>query len=188
MDTPRNKADWRRQLLAARSARKTNGAELKLAQQVSNLISATGAETVASYHPMRGEPCLLEINAELQKEGRLVLPKIQGDSLRWLRANGLTAGPFGTKSPTGTELELRNIDLMLIPALAVDRAGFRLGRGGGFYDRALADLAQIPPNRSDSPLRVAVVFDDELVGNLPSEPHDIKMHAAVTENGVTWFV
>jgi 5-formyltetrahydrofolate cyclo-ligase len=63
-----------------------------------------------------------------------------------------------------------------MPALSVDRAGVRLGRGGGYYDRALLHA------RPDAVL-VALVFDDEFVDELPAEPHDRRVTAVVTPSG-----
>ncbi|MBN1269669.1 MAG: 5-formyltetrahydrofolate cyclo-ligase [Kiritimatiellae bacterium] len=70
----------------------------------------------------------------------------------------------------------REIDLILVPAVAVDRAGRRLGHGGGYYDRMLAETRA---------LRVAVVFDFQVLEAVPARSHDSIMDVIVTENGVT---
>ena len=68
--------------------------------------------------------------------------------------------------------------MILVPALAVDRAGVRLGRGAGFYDRSL-------PLADAAARLIAVVRDDELVARLPAEPHDVRMtHALTPHNGL----
>ena len=68
--------------------------------------------------------------------------------------------------------------MVLVPALAVDRNGVRLGRGRGFYDRSL-------PNRDRRARLIAVVRDEELVDELPAEPHDVPMtHALTPRRGV----
>lgn len=188
MDSPRTKPDIRRFMLANRSAEKSSETEPQLTQQVADLIDSLGAKRVASYHPMQREPSLRFINARLRAQGDLVLPAIAGETLQWQRADGLIDGPHGTKSPTGPLIGLEEVDLLLIPALAVDKSGIRLGRGGGFYDRALGKTEPQELKRTDRPLRVAVIYSDELVSNLPHEAHDIKVHAAVSENGVSWFV
>jgi 5-formyltetrahydrofolate cyclo-ligase len=74
--------------------------------------------------------------------------------------------------PTGVTAELAEATLIVLPALAVDRAGNRLGRGAGYYDRALAEMA--------TALRVAVVFDSEILPALPAEPHDVPVNLAVS--------
>ena len=70
-------------------------------------------------------------------------------------------------------------ELILVPALAVDRRGVRLGRGAGYYDRTLGAAG---PNAR----LVAVVRDDELVDRLPEEPHDLRMGWALTPLGGLW--
>jgi 5-formyltetrahydrofolate cyclo-ligase len=80
------------------------------------------------------------------------------------------------REPTGPPLGITVIAtavLVLVPALAVDRRGIRLGRGGGHYDRTL------PLARSGTPL-VAIVRDDEVLASLPAEPHDFPVTAALT--------
>ena len=70
-------------------------------------------------------------------------------------------------------------DAVLVPALAVDRAGNRLGRGGGSFDRALARVGPLIP-------LIALLYDDELVEQVPTAPHDIPVRAAVTpRTGIT---
>ena len=70
----------------------------------------------------------------------------------------------------------RDAAVVFVPALAVDRAGTRLGRGAGFYDRTL-------PLAGPAARLVAVVRDDELVDELPAEPHDVPMTHALTPRG-----
>ena len=188
MDSPRTKAEWRLLMLAGRSVQKSIQTEQELTQQIADFLQLLGAKTIASYHAMQSEPSLRQINNRLQKEGNLVLPAIAEETLLWRKADGLVDGPHGTKSPTGPLVSLEAVDLMLLPALAVDSTGIRLGRGGGFYDRALGALSAPKLSRADRPLRVAVVYSNELVSRLPKEAHDVRVHAVVSEKGVTWFV
>jgi 5-formyltetrahydrofolate cyclo-ligase len=90
---------------------------------------------------------------------------------------GLSAGRYGLLEPVGDRLgpsALASADLILVPALAVDRAGRRMGRGGGSYDRALARLGQ------PSPLILALLHDGELIDTVPAEPHDVPVHGVIT--------
>lgn len=73
--------------------------------------------------------------------------------------------------PTGEAVPRASIDLMLVPALAIDSTGNRLGKGKGFYDRALRDFAATA---------AAVIFDEELLELVPSEPHDMRVSMVVT--------
>ena len=81
--------------------------------------------------------------------------------------------PAGPSLPAETLAEAGTV---LVPALAVDRAGVRLGRGAGFYDRALA-------NRDPRARLIAVIRDDELLDAVPREPHDVPMTHALTPGG-----
>lgn len=80
-----------------------------------------------------------------------------------------------TEPPRGPNA-IRAADVVLVPALAVDRTGLRLGRGGGSYDRALARVGS-------GILTVGLVYDDELVDSVPAEPHDQRLRAVVTPSG-----
>lgn len=83
--------------------------------------------------------------------------------------------------PATDATALRNASLIILPALAVDRHGTRLGRGGGWYDRALTYRA------TNAPI-IAVCWPWELVASdLPREPHDVPVNAVLTPDGVTWL-
>jgi 5-formyltetrahydrofolate cyclo-ligase len=74
----------------------------------------------------------------------------------------------------------RSVDLLLIPAAAVDRTGMRMGWGRGYFDRALASLEEPGP-------AFAVVFDDELLESVPSESHDRPVDGVVTPSRTRQF-
>jgi len=142
---------------------------------------------VAAYVPIGSEPGSVALLQELTGLGcRVLLPIVSGDVLDWAAYDGvLEAGPWGLLQPTGQRLgssALVAADAVLVPALAVDRHGNRLGRGAGFYDRS---LCQVSPG---TPL-AALLHDGELLADdLPVEPHDIPMTAAITPSaGVTRF-
>ena len=113
---------------------------------------------------------------------RVLLPVIpsEGRILDWAIYTGeLERGRFGLSHPVGPRLgstAIAEADAVVVPALAVDRSGIRLGRGGGYYDRALVHA------RPDAVL-VTVVFDDERVDELPREDHDRPVTAVVTPSG-----
>jgi 5-formyltetrahydrofolate cyclo-ligase len=98
------------------------------------------------------------------------------DWAEYTGAASLRAGPLGLREPAGAPLGATVIAtavLVLVPALAVDRRGTRLGRGGGHYDRTL------PLAKPGTPL-VAIVRDDEVFASLPAQPHDFPVNAALT--------
>jgi 5-formyltetrahydrofolate cyclo-ligase len=88
---------------------------------------------------------------------------------------GLAAGPRGLREPIGDRVgvdAVRHVDLLIVPALAVDRSGVRLGRGGGSYDRVLS--------RAGAAWIVALLHDGELLDAVPAEQHDRPVHAVIT--------
>lgn len=188
MDSSRSKAQWRIELLGKRLAGRRDIKSAQICGHLSDLCAALKPRLVASYHAMQGEPNLSTFNSFLNNTQQLLLPSIEGQALSWRFPGELVDGPHGTKSPTGARVDLHSLDLVLMPALAVDYMGYRLGRGGGYYDRSLAEAAGEHPLRTDRPLRVAVVYEAELLESLPHLPHDVRVHGAVTEAGIRWFV
>lgn len=139
-----------------------------------------GAGTVASYASFGHEPETGALHAALLAAGvRVLLPVLHPDGdLGWAVYDGrLVPAPGGFPQPPGADLgrdALAAAQVVLVPALAVDLTGIRLGRGGGSYDRAL-------PRATG--LTVALLHDGELVASLPAEPHDVRVGAAVTPGG-----
>ncbi|MDT5325695.1 MAG: 5-formyltetrahydrofolate cyclo-ligase [Mycobacterium sp.] len=183
---PTTKAEWREAVLRAR--RLTSPAQRRadadaLCGHLPALVRA--GDTVCAYVPVGsepGSPALLDALAGLG--GRVLLPVAREDEtgiplpLQWgeYRAGGLVDASFGLREPEPPWLGVETIaaaSVILVPALAVDLAGIRLGRGAGFYDRSLSWAA--PAARL-----VAVVRDDELVDRLPGADHDVPMTHALT--------
>jgi 5-formyltetrahydrofolate cyclo-ligase len=171
-------AHLRTQLLAGRAARPARD-RAAAADAVAGALAdrLAGAAVVAGYVPTAEEPGYGRLPAALP--GRVLLPVVppQGRELSWAEHDGrLAPGRFGLQEPTGLRLPptaLASADVVVVPALAVARNGTRLGRGGGYYDRALA-------HTRPHAVLVAVVFDDELLDTVPAGPHDRRMTAVVT--------
>jgi 5-formyltetrahydrofolate cyclo-ligase len=140
-------------------------------------VSAAG--TIAAYYSVGTEPDTRALVFALWKRGSyVVLPVLLPDGdLDWASFEGpdsLAPGPHGLLQPTeparGPDTVAR-ADLVLVPALAVDQRGFRLGRGGGSYDRALARVGgQVPT--------IALLYDGELLPTVPTEAHDQRVRLA----------
>jgi 5-formyltetrahydrofolate cyclo-ligase len=175
------KATLRTVLLAGRAGRPA-AERAAAADAIAAVLSSrlAGAACVAAYVPAAEEPGHGRLPQVLP--GRLLLPVVaeHGRELSWAEYDGrLAPGRFGLLEPTGPRLPasaLASADVVVVPALAVAADGTRLGRGGGYYDRALASA------RADAAL-VAVVFDEELLAQLPAGPHDRRMTAVVTPSG-----
>jgi 5-formyltetrahydrofolate cyclo-ligase len=170
------KAALRRRLLADRarlSPDQRAAAGRALRDAVLELPQVQMAGTIAAYYSLSSEPDTHGLVYALWKRGGYVLlPLLRPDAdLDWASYEGpdsLRPGPRGlaepAEPPRGMDAVTR-ADLVLVPALAVDRGGVRLGRGGGSYDRALARVAPGIPT-------IALVYDGELLDEVPADDHD----------------
>lgn len=134
------------------------------------------AKSVCAFAPIAGEPNVLD---PWPTGKSLALPRIDGENLcaHFVGSPAdLAPGRFGILEPqSNAPAAGRSFDLILVPGLAFDRSGGRLGRGRGFYDRFLSGI---------SGFRVGVSFDSQLVDSVPVEAHDMRMDAVVTPSGV----
>jgi 5-formyltetrahydrofolate cyclo-ligase len=189
-DVQLRKAELRARVLARRSAlpadRRAAAARL-IRDAVLDAPQVQMAGTVAAYYSIGTEPDTRGLVYALWKRGSYVLlPVLRPDrDLDWASYEGpdsLVPGPRGLRQPAepprGVDAVAR-ADAVLVPALAVDPAGRRLGRGGGSYDRALARVGPLIP-------LIALLYDNELVEHVPTEGHDVPVRAAVTPRaGIT---
>lgn len=188
------KAVLRRQLLAARALLSSHDAEAaaeRLARGALELTEMARASTVAAYVSVGREPGTRALLDLLRARGtRVLLPVLLPDNdLDWAVYEGserLAKAGRGLLEPTGPRLgpdAVCEADVVLLPGLAVDERGMRLGRGGGSYDRVLARLA-----RADAhPALVVLLYANEVVARVPEEPHDHPVHAVVTPEGARRF-
>lgn len=146
-------------------------------------VAARPRRRIAAYSSYGTEPDTSALIADLLAEGiEVLLPRIDGDDLAWIAITADTdykLNDRGIREPRGEDRGLVDVDVVLVPALAVTRSGHRLGQGAGFYDRALAG---IPRASEGGPLLVAVVYADEFLDEptWPVEPHDIRMDDVIT--------
>lgn len=132
-------------------------------------------KSVACYISFGDEPSTNVFLKHCQFNDRIELyvPRVNGEDLEWVLFNEDQARhPLGMNEPTGDAVSLTEVDLMVVPALAADKHGHRLGRGRGFYDRALSKL--------EAQTTIVLVHDDELLTAIPTEPHDIAVQAICT--------
>jgi 5-formyltetrahydrofolate cyclo-ligase len=183
-DAGAGKALLRERVLAGRRDRPEAERTAASAAVAATLLQGlAGVRTFAAYVPEVTEPGYGRLPAAYTQLGaRVLLPVVpaSGFELGWAVDTGrLAPGRFGLLEPVGPRLgptAIGTADVVVVPALAVGRDGARLGRGGGFYDRALR-------HAHSGAVVVAVVFDDELVDEVPAEPHDHRVHAVVTPSG-----
>lgn len=151
------------------------------------LVFPPGA-TIAGFLPIRSEIDLRPLMDRLAQQGaRLCLPAIIDRTTiifrELVRGVDLVDVGFGTVGP-GPEAEILDPDILLMPLAAFDGRGSRVGYGAGHYDRAVSRLHA----KSRLPVLVGCAFSVQEVDTVPAEPHDVKMHAVVTENGFRSFV
>jgi len=200
MPGERDKHSWRRAVLAQRAALTETERITEASALAATAERIDPGEWVCAYVPVRGEPGSLAMLDALRAAGaRVLLPMTEPSEqpptepaqpgrvtepapLRWAEYTGadeLRKARYGLLEPNGNPMPSEAIsraELVLVPALAVDRRGVRLGRGAGYYDRTLG--------ATDPNARVVVVVrDEELVDRLPEEPHDVRMGWVLTPYG-----
>lgn len=146
-----------------------------------HLIRFLNYSQIGFYHSLWGEPNLNPV-FESKSQVAWVLPRVVGDELEWrsIKSNSiLVEGDFGILEPdvgTSTLINLNEIKIFLIPGVAFDLTGTRLGRGKGYYDKTLKNFKGT---------KVGVAFNCQLSDvPLPREAHDVRMDFLATPMGV----
>lgn len=148
-----------------------------------NLISMPeyqNAQTIFSYMSIQSEVETFDINAEiLRKKKTLALPKVYLKSMEFHSVCDLESdtckGAFGVLEPKEQMPVIEKFDLILVPAVAFCKQGFRMGYGAGFYDRYLSGKKGI---------FIGICFDEQIFDEIPKDEFDVKMHYLVTPSGV----
>jgi 5-formyltetrahydrofolate cyclo-ligase len=158
-----------------------------LTQHLVDLVTDLDAGYVAAYLSTPDEPDTRDFLAWAAERGtRVLIPVSRADGLLdWAPYDGDAedVDVLGMPTPT-TELlgpiAINGVDLILVPAAAVDRTGMRMGWGMGYFDKTLGSMEACPPV-------YAVIFDDELVDSVPRERHDMPVSGVVTPSGIVSF-
>ncbi|MFD5464506.1 5-formyltetrahydrofolate cyclo-ligase [Kitasatospora sp. NPDC127059] len=183
------KSDLRTRLLTQRRALTAEGrAEAADALAGHAWELAARGSTVAAYVSVGTEPGTRPLLDALREDGvRVLLPVLLPDNdLDWAEYAGpgtLAPAGRGLLEPIGPRLgpaAVTGASMVLLPGLAVDRGGRRLGRGGGSYDRVLARLERAGVR----PVLAVLLYEHELLERVPAEPHDLPVDLAVTPSGV----
>ncbi len=187
-ETSERKALLRRRIRAARAVQAPHvrtEAGHAFAHGVLEVINALRPTCIATYFSTASEPSTDELLNELwSREIHVLTPRVDGHDLLWIdteRDTPTQIGAFGIREALGSDIvELSDAQVIVLPALAIDPMGHRLGQGGGFYDRALAKF-------SSPPLLIAVVHDDEDLLEIPVESHDARVDVVVTEARIRYI-
>lgn len=130
------------------------------------------AQVVMAFASMANEPDTDGLFARLAADGKvLVLPRMEGDVIVPVVMNGqMNVVKWGIREPVGPSIDPLTIDLVVVPGVAFTLDGHRLGHGKAFYDRFL------PKTRA---VTVGACFSEQVVDELPTEPHDVRLHHVV---------
>ena len=148
---------------------------LLIADAVKSHLAVSGARVVALYAPLFDEPLLWPLVEELAARMLVLLPKVEGDVMDFYpyEPRYMATGAFGIIEPQGGEaVRPHEIDAIVVPGVAFTESGARMGRGKGFYDRYLSQ-------EEFRGLKIGVCYNEQIVGELPVEPHDVKMDCVV---------
>jgi 5-formyltetrahydrofolate cyclo-ligase len=168
----------RRQLL---SDAQREAAACAIAERLDDLVDSMGARSISCFLSATTEPGTRDFVASAVRRGiRVLLPVTRADGLLdWAVADDsgeVAEGLFGLPEPTGEVLgpiAVDEVDLMIIPAAAVDATGMRLGWGRGYFDKTIGSMQKCPPV-------YAVIYDSEVLESLPREVHDQPVTGVVT--------
>ncbi|MDE6697347.1 MAG: 5-formyltetrahydrofolate cyclo-ligase [Muribaculaceae bacterium] len=155
--------------------REKESAAEEVFSQLENTAAFIMAENILMYHSLPDELSTIKFLRKWHDRKRFFLPRVNGVNLDILpyEESRLELGSFHIEEPTGDNLaDVDDIELMIIPAVAFDRKGNRLGRGKGFYDRLLA---------TSKATKIGVGYEFQLLDSIPSEPHDVAMDMIITQ-------
>lgn len=184
------KARLRGERLAARDALTQAERQQKsraMTEHGASAIPLTPGAVVSGFMPIRSEADIRPLMEALRTRGaRLVLPVVLDRETIIFRAfevgAPLVRTGFGTTGP-GEDAQVLDPDILLVPLSVFDGHGQRIGYGAGHYDRAIARLH----GKGRVPILIGVAFDCQEVPLVPAEPHDVPLHAVLTESGLRWF-
>lgn len=166
-----------RQRKAEHTAKEKAEMSARICRQVLTDPHWAKANTVFLYHALTDEvDTTMLIDAAMQEGKTVLLPVIDGDGLRLKIHTGATqTGSYSIQEPIGEEFTCyKEITLAIVPGMAFDKKGNRLGRGRGFYDRTLPKLAEA--------YKIGLCFPFQLLESIPCEAYDIKMDAVLYDS------
>jgi 5-formyltetrahydrofolate cyclo-ligase len=166
----------RAQILAARSTNLSRQTSHLFAESLLALSLQQNLKRIGCYLPFGSEPATDSFIELAKAEGiEIACPRIESDGRMVMAVLESETKPseLGFREPTGKVVESKDLELIVIPALAIDHKGQRLGRGAGYFDRFLEQYK----GRT-----VGLVYDSEFLPEVPSETHDLPVSMVVTQS------
>ena len=169
-----------RKNMAPRQRAQVTGA---ISQFLERLLGGATGQTISFCWPFKGEPDLRELMARLSKQNNIIaLPVVEERNQplmfkSWQPGEALDRGVWDIPVPRAGKTVLP--DIVLAPVVGFDPCGFRLGYGGGYFDRTLAAMEH-------NPIKYGVAYTIGRIATIHPQTHDIPMNAVVTESGVMW--
>lgn len=152
------------------------------AQAVFDMLEQTAAfmmsENILLYHSLPDELSTHSFIDKWHERKRFYLPRVNGLNLEILpySKSHMHLGAFSIEEPDGDDTtDMAQIDMVVVPAVAYDRKGNRIGRGKGYYDRLLNNTKAI---------KIGVAYDFQLVDDIEADPHDVAVDYVITERGI----
>lgn len=152
------------------------------ADAVFALLERTAAfmmsENILLYHSLPDELSTVSFIDKWHNSKKFFLPRVNGVNLEILpyEKSRLHLGAFNIEEPDGDDVrDISAIDMVVVPAVAYDRRGNRVGRGKGYYDRLLRDTSAI---------KVGVAYDFQLVDDIDADDHDVPVDYVITQRGI----
>lgn len=165
--------------MKARKALLSDEERLTAAREAFEILERTAAfmmsDHILMYHSLPDELSTHEFIDRWAGRKQFYLPRVNGVNLEILpyERSRMHLGAFNIEEPDGDDtIDMSQIDMVVVPAVAYDRAGNRIGRGKGYYDRLLQGLKA---------LTVGLAYDFQLVDDIESEPHDVRVDYIVTD-------
>ena len=181
MKTMENKKELRKQISLLKTRYRATGLRQSDSAKILAALEAhpafRAAATVLLYHSLPDEVDTYRFVENWSAQKRVLLPQVVGDDLclrRYTSAADMAVGAYGILEPVGELFtDYDSISLVVVPGVAFDAAGNRLGRGKGYYDRLLPRLA--------AAYKIGICFPFQLVDRVPAEPFDIRMDEIISQ-------
>ena len=162
------------------TSRELKEKSIRIVNNIEALDSFRSAKTVLMFYPLPDEPDLTPLIQGYLETKRIILPGVDGDNIILRQFSGssqMHIGAFGIKEPDNKVLvDTNSIDLVIVPGVAFDKKGNRIGRGKGYYDKLLSD------KHFKAIMKIGCAFGFQIIDSVPMECHDIKIDGVVCED------